>query len=72
MGTITERGAWWGRDPRSGNAGSAWGYGETLKPAGKRQKEASEGARGEPNKVAATSQAALGEARQSFAGAKTT
>lgn len=46
MGTITERGAWWGKDPRSGNASSAWGYGETPKPAGKRQKKASEGVQG--------------------------
>ena len=72
MGTITVWGASRCREPHSGNAGGAWGYRETPKAAGKRQRKASERVPGGPDKIAAASQAALGEAQQSFARAKTT
>lgn len=80
VGSITVWGASWCGEHLCVGSISVWGAslrGEHLGvempgPAGKRQREASEHLRGEPEKTAAASQAALGEAQQSFAGAKTT
>lgn len=70
MGTNVVQGARWCGQP---DAGGAWGYGETPKPGlGRGRERRASVCGGGADKIAAASQAALGEAEQSFAGAKTT